>query len=153
MIAQPERTCGDCTACCTVLGVKQIEKQPFHTCAHQGRKGCTIYEERPGTCAAYRCSWLDGMGARRDRPDRLGVIFDQAAPPNVRELEELAAGGNADAAEELRKARGSIRVREVRPRALHDRRVARKLETLARAGFTVRLIPFGGRCLPVGKPL
>jgi hypothetical protein len=72
------RPCGECQACCTVLGIKELGK-PTHTrCPHQCEAGCDIYEDRPPTCRGYSCLWQLGIleGDERRRPDRLGVIFD-----------------------------------------------------------------------------
>ena len=147
------RACGNCTACCTVLGVKPLGKQPGHRCAHLSTKGCRIYATRPGPCIYYECSWLTGLGTRHDRPDRLGVILDQAAPANADDLLARAEAGEAEAAAAIAAARKTITAREVRPGAFHTEPVKRWLEWLHREGFTVRLIPFAGRRLPVGRAL
>lgn len=149
----PVRSCGDCTACCMVLGVKPIEKPAFQACSHQGKGGCGIYATRPTPCRVYRCAWLDGMGQRKHRPDRLGVIVDQVAPANVAELEARAQAGDAGAVAEVERHRKSLRAREVRPGGLHGKRAKALLEGLTRAGLLVQLVPFGGRRLPVGGVL
>lgn len=160
-----ERACGDCQACCVVLGVRgelrseEFVKQPHHTCPHQARSrggGCAVYDERPGTCRSYRCSWLGGLGKARHRPDRLGVVLDQPAPPR----EVLAAAGGATSTPEreaaraaLQAAAGRIVAREVRPGAFHAPRAKALLESLKRSGFRVELVPWRGRKLPTGVPL
>lgn len=71
-----ERTCGECTACCTNLGVQEIQKPDFEDCRHQSTAGCAIYSERPAACMAYECLWLEGiLPESEDRPDRLGAVF------------------------------------------------------------------------------
>lgn len=169
-MSAPDRTCGQCTACCTVLGIRELEKPAFQCCPNLAGagKGCGIYGGRPTSCRVYRCEWLDGararapgqrkspaaiagLTARRDRPDRLGVIFDSFPP--AREVLERAAAGDEQAREQVRAAFVTVRVREVRPGALHQLRVRRGLEQLVRAGWTVILVPFGGRRLPVARPL
>ena len=45
-----------------------------HLCGSAG--GCSIYANRPGLCAEYRCAWLDGAGLGKDRPDRSGVLVE-----------------------------------------------------------------------------
>lgn len=74
----PGRTCGDCTACCTVMAIDKpdIQKQAGVTCRHC-RGGCTIYETRPGLCRDFHCGWrqlpiLDDSW----RPDRSGVFVE-----------------------------------------------------------------------------
>ena len=79
------RKCGPCTACCTVLGIAELEKKEHTRCSFLSGagsaigRGCLRYEDRPAECGAYRCAWLDGFGGRADRPDDLGVIFDGGA--------------------------------------------------------------------------
>ena len=78
-IAETSRTCGACSACCYVLGVERIGKPGWQACSlHKKGKGCTVHgkEERPLECSTYECLWLAGLGERRDRPDRSGLIFD-----------------------------------------------------------------------------
>jgi hypothetical protein len=76
-VAQEEsgRQCGECTACCMVLGVAQVPT-PFYTpCQHQSATCCQIYEKRPGACREFYCEWLVGALTEEDRPDRLGLVF------------------------------------------------------------------------------
>lgn len=73
---EPERSCGECTLCCTVLRVDALRKLGGVSCAALGARGCTIYARRPGICRAYRCLWLRGELAPGDRPDRLGAVLD-----------------------------------------------------------------------------
>ncbi len=75
-----KRACGDCTACCTVLGVSDLTTpKPKQTpCIHLDKeaRGCGIYATRPSSCVGFACMWLAGhpklTGAMR--PDRFGVI-------------------------------------------------------------------------------
>jgi hypothetical protein len=73
---EPARSCGDCTACCTVLRVDELRKLGGVACAALGAGGCTIYPRRPHICRAYRCLWLQGQLELEDRPDRLGAVVD-----------------------------------------------------------------------------
>lgn len=74
------RECGSCSACCYVCPVEELQKPLLTRCPHQNPAaigpGCRIYSERPGACAAYRCSWLEGELDLDDRPDRVGVLFE-----------------------------------------------------------------------------
>ena len=72
------RSCGECTACCTVLAVDELRKPMRWACDHIHCAGCRIYDTRPQSCREFNCLWLLGEipGDERARPDRLGVIFD-----------------------------------------------------------------------------
>lgn len=111
------RSCGNCTACCTVLGIDAIAKPPATRCPNLKAKGCGIYASRPSECAIYRCLWHVGaFGEDRDRPDRLGLIID--APEPMAETY-------------LYRDIPFVVVREVRPRASWEPRAARVLTPLA----------------------
>jgi hypothetical protein len=72
------RVCGECTACCTVMGVAELNKANYQPCSHNcGR--CGIYDSRPNTCRTWCCGWLLGRieGDGRRRPDQLGLLFNQ----------------------------------------------------------------------------
>jgi hypothetical protein len=74
-----DRRCRQCDACCEVVAVAEIAKPEQARCPHQGqdgKPGCAIYEERPESCRTWSCGWLRGYGKEKDRPDKLGVIFD-----------------------------------------------------------------------------
>lgn len=82
------RTCGECQACCEVLGVKELEKPHLTPCKHQCPTGCAIYSLRPKTCQIYECLWLSGNLKDEDvRPDLIGIIFD--APSEVSRIENM----------------------------------------------------------------
>ena len=68
--------CGTCTACCTVLGVREIRKDDYEACQHCVASGCQIYDKRPKECQTYQCLWLSSRGVPEHRPDRLGVILE-----------------------------------------------------------------------------
>jgi hypothetical protein len=91
-----ERTCGDCSLCCTVLRVDALRKLGGVACVHQdvAGPGCAIHPERPGICRAYRCLWLAGGLEAGDRPDRLGAVVDLVSDgPTVRlEIREARPG-------------------------------------------------------------
>jgi hypothetical protein len=91
----PRPGCGECTACCDVIGVLELGKPYYARCEHLNC-GCGIYTSRPQQCAQYRCAWHAGMlGDRVDRrPDKTGVIF-QYEPENgkwVLGIYEVVAG-------------------------------------------------------------
>src|SRR5690348_6121196 len=72
------RECGGCTACCTVLAVRELDKPMRWACDHVHCAGCRIYDTRPPSCREFHCRWLRGSVGADDalRPDRCGVMFD-----------------------------------------------------------------------------
>jgi hypothetical protein len=94
-----ERRCGDCTACCTVLGVVELGKPAFTPCGSCRTRppfGCAIYATRPAECATFRCGWLEGVGTNADRPDRSGVVLSvtksESLGMEIVQLHELRDG-------------------------------------------------------------
>lgn len=82
------RSCGGCTACCSLIPVEEIGKLAGHRCVHQRAfKGCAIYPTRPMSCREWSCLWLKGtedggdLGLRR--PDRSHYVLDET-PDMVR---------------------------------------------------------------------
>lgn len=74
------RSCGECEACCVLMGVKEIGKYPGQECLHQlGGKGCSIYSTRPESCQKFMCLWLQadpkGILQDKDRPEKCGVML------------------------------------------------------------------------------
>lgn len=74
------RECGDCTLCCTLLAVQDIDKPAQTRCEHECEAGCAIYESRPWSCKRFDCLWLKGELPIWARPDKTGVVFDEAKP-------------------------------------------------------------------------
>lgn len=71
------RECGECQMCCTLMGVKQLEKHPNQPCEHQCPTGCAIHDSRPQECRTYQCQWrFDESFPEELRPDRVGCIID-----------------------------------------------------------------------------
>ena len=67
--------CGDCTACCTLLPIKVINK-PINTRCQHCVGGCSIHETKPQTCAEFQCAYYQADNVPIDlRPDKCGVIF------------------------------------------------------------------------------
>lgn len=73
------RSCDGCTACCTVMHVSSIGKQPGRRCVHERGFGCAIYPTRPDQCKSeFYCLWVrdDGRALpEMARPDRIGIVF------------------------------------------------------------------------------
>jgi hypothetical protein len=78
------RECGPCSECCFSLAVHEIDKAVFTRCKHEkaSKKGaCSIYAKRPESCQTFNCIWLGGASSlldRKDRPDRIGIVFATA---------------------------------------------------------------------------
>ena len=99
-----QRQCGECSACCTVMAVAELDQAVYTPCRHDAGMGCQVYETRPASCRGYTCLWLDGTitGDERRRPDRLGVIFDYLAGENVVVAREVWPGAiDAEPAQNL----------------------------------------------------
>lgn len=71
----PHRECGSCTACCTAVGVPELEKPRGTQCSHVCKQGCGIYADRPKSCQVFDCLWKQGIFEAEHRPDQLGVVF------------------------------------------------------------------------------
>jgi len=53
------RQCGDCSLCCKVLRIPELEKPKDHWCANfAAGAGCRIYPDRPASCRDFACQWL-----------------------------------------------------------------------------------------------
>ena len=53
------RSCGSCTLCCKIMGIRELDKPRLTWCSHCDKKrGCTIYETRPETCREFYCAWM-----------------------------------------------------------------------------------------------
>lgn len=83
------RSCGPCTACCTALAVRELDKPRYCACPRLGASGCAEYANRPDSCRDYQCLWLQGFLGEEDRPDRLGVIVTVTRDPARPELGNL----------------------------------------------------------------
>lgn len=71
------RSCGQCSECCTTLGVPAIGKAPGERCtAVEPKGGCLIYTSRPTECQVFECLWLKGFSKPSSRPDRSGVLVE-----------------------------------------------------------------------------
>lgn len=76
-------TCGSCTMCCKLLAVAELSKPKNKLCEHCSvGRGCKIYSERPDSCRAFRCIWLQTQTnsevtpfPERLRPDHCKVVL------------------------------------------------------------------------------
>ncbi|GIW80249.1 MAG: hypothetical protein KatS3mg105_2056 [Gemmatales bacterium] len=118
-----ERSCGECTACCTILGIEELGKPFYSTCKHVCDRGCSIYSKRPSVCRDYRCLWLARFLPKKNcRPDILGVMFDWEEDD-------------------------TLEVYEVRPGGFAGQRVQRLIDKLFRSMKAKRVVYYPYRCL------
>ena len=74
-LVEDKRTCGDCNACCTVVGVEAFGKRRHEDCEHQTPTGCAIHGDHPAECRQWRCVWLDrGLLHDDERPSKIGLV-------------------------------------------------------------------------------
>jgi len=92
--AEKVRPCGDCKACCTVIGVVELGKNNFQKCQHVCSSGCKIYEKKPTSCSDYFCWYTTGLV--KQRPDRIGLIVDyqMVPPPDAIRVWEVREGAS-----------------------------------------------------------
>ena len=80
---EKRRTCGECTLCCKLLPVEEIDKEGFTKCQHLKFKvRCSIYNERPVSCLMWSCAWLVNptlQAAGLDRPSKSHYVVDTRA--------------------------------------------------------------------------
>ena len=92
IINDPTRECGSCSACCSVMGVPELEKGTYQDCRHRCEAGCAVYPHRPPSCRTFECQWLrgvlevDGSIDTELRPDSCGVIFEYQPESPVGEV-------------------------------------------------------------------
>ena len=54
-----KRACDDCTLCCKVMALDELEKPAGSWCQNcKAGSGCKIYAERPIECRTFNCLWL-----------------------------------------------------------------------------------------------
>lgn len=74
------RRCGECTACCKLLPVRELGKGANQKCKHQSfAKGCGVYDKigMPTACKLWSCRWLNEEDtADLRRPDRSHYVLD-----------------------------------------------------------------------------
>lgn len=71
-----ENKCGECTVCCTLSVVEEVDKKAGEDCKHCIlKKGCGIYKTRPQVCKDFECAYLQSNTPSELRPDKCGVMF------------------------------------------------------------------------------
>ena len=100
----PERSCGDCDACCRWLinEVNGYMTTPASPCHFLG-KGCTIYSDRPQTCRDYFCGYIQGITPEWMKPSLSGFIVtpEKWGPNKEHQLLRVIEGDGKLTAESL----------------------------------------------------
>lgn len=75
-MSEPEKSCGNCTACCGPSAMPLAGVFEAYTrCQHAKKKGCGIYATRPQGCRNFQCLWILSAHWPSDlRPDRCGFL-------------------------------------------------------------------------------
>lgn len=71
------RACGDCSLCCKVMYVPELEKADGVWCPHaKPGKGCAIHTERPPVCREFQCLWTrEPRMSEALKPSRSKVVL------------------------------------------------------------------------------
>src|SRR3569623_1139928 len=81
----PARESGECTMCCKVMGIEDLEKPTNSWCKHcTSGRGCGIYEARPAEGRAFVCAWLQSD------------VFGEEWKPSRTKFEVWAEPGNVN---------------------------------------------------------
>lgn len=68
--------CGDCSLCCKLLGIKELDKPKLQWCSHcSPGNGCKIYQDRPQSCREFECMWLMGQWHEDFKPSKVRAFF------------------------------------------------------------------------------
>ena len=72
----PGRACGSCMMCCKVPHIEEFAKPAGVWCQHAAPgKGCVIYADRPASCRAFYCLWMqDARFGPEWKPDKAKFV-------------------------------------------------------------------------------
>ena len=72
------RQCGDCSLCCKLLGIPELDKPKDVWCPNfLAGAGCRIYADRPASCHNFVCRWLsDPMMGPEWKPSVCKMVVD-----------------------------------------------------------------------------
>jgi hypothetical protein len=75
------RACGDCTLCCKVMAIEELDKPAGKWCRHcKPGCGCQIHDGRPGECRDFNCLWLvDQRFGPHWRPNKSKLVLTTSA--------------------------------------------------------------------------
>jgi hypothetical protein len=69
--------CGECTLCCNMLSIKELEK-PVNTDCIYCDHGCEIHGNHPKECSEFNCMYVQVTDIGIElRPDKCKVIFEK----------------------------------------------------------------------------
>lgn len=69
--------CGECTACCTLSVVSELNKKAGEHCTHCVNNGCEIHGKHPQVCKDFSCAYFQGGSNVELRPDKCGIMFSK----------------------------------------------------------------------------
>lgn len=73
---ETNRSCGTCDACCTTMGVSELQKEHHERCGFLCPEGgCQIYGQHPDSCRFWSCGWKMGVMKDFQRPDAVGFVL------------------------------------------------------------------------------
>jgi hypothetical protein len=96
------RSCGTCTRCCEGYFSGEVNGHVFYNgrpCHYVDKGvGCTIHEERPEMCRAFKCGWLlDPRIPEWLKPELSNVIIAYPAIGDIPYMSVLESGENISA--------------------------------------------------------
>jgi hypothetical protein len=77
-VTDAPRQCGDCSLCCKVLGIPELDKPKDSWCPNfAAGAGCRIYQDRPPSCRDFICRWLtDSTMGPEWKPSVCKMVID-----------------------------------------------------------------------------
>lgn len=87
--SKPHRECKECTLCCTLLGIRQLNKPAYKTCQHC-TDGCSIHSIRPTECIEFDCAWLQGIVPLELKPSKTHVVLTDLGSETKKQGHEIA---------------------------------------------------------------
>jgi hypothetical protein len=71
------KSCGDCTLCCKVMAIEELQKPAGSWCRHcRPGQGCVVYENRPAECRSFSCLRLvNDLLDRRWQPNKSRFVL------------------------------------------------------------------------------
>ena len=61
--------CGECTVCCILSVVSELNKKAGEQCINCVNNGCKIYGKHPQVCKDFECAYFQGGSDIELRPD------------------------------------------------------------------------------------
>ena len=92
----PQKSCGDCHACCVelIIDTPELQKKGQTPCRHLKEGRCGIYQDRFKICREFLCGYLQFRELDEGwRPDRSGVLVLQVAQASLPKAYQDAGHG------------------------------------------------------------